>query len=224
MLLTSVTHSGRLHVVLSPEADASAAQSARDKAIVQAFTEDQGGGLGKGLMHLAIAELQSALGAELAYARDLAREYVTRLCHVAAAEGGTEAGGWKEVGALAAEDLSFQVMRAPPMKGSEYLTADALSTWWREMDAAARAAAEAHPGGLQGYLREASPLWRMVGRVTFHLAENKKNPDRPFAFLATYAQRVSAQARVQHQPLGAALRQYGNAKDKDRLIALLTPH
>jgi non-specific serine/threonine protein kinase len=109
------------------------------------------------------------------------------------------------------------------MKGLEYLNADTLAGWWDALDAAARSAAHAHSGGLDGYLREVSPLWRAVGRITFHLAENKRDPDRPFAFLATYARRLSAQARVLHQPLGAALREYGSAKDKQRLIALLTP-
>ena len=33
----------------------------------------------------------------------------------------------------------------------------------------------AHPGGAQAYLREKNPLWRLVGRVTFHLAENKRD-------------------------------------------------
>jgi hypothetical protein len=37
----------------------------------------------------------------------------------------------------------------------------------------------------QDWLREKNPLWRMVGRVTFHLAENKRDESYPFAFMAT---------------------------------------
>src|ERR1700691_4892366 len=79
------------------------------------------------------------------------------------------------------------------------------------------------PGGVQAWLREKNPLWRLVGRVTFHLAENKRDAERPFAFMATYATRLSAQARVQHLPLGRALQEYAGAKDRATLLSLLTP-
>jgi non-specific serine/threonine protein kinase len=59
--------------------------------------------------------------------------------------------------------------------------------------------------------------------VTFHLAENKRDPDHPFAFLATYAERLSSKSQVQHLPLGAALRQYAAAQDQAKLAELLTP-
>ena len=233
-LAVFITPTGRLRVE-AREAAATDVQGIPEGVagrILKAFDDGgvgggmAGSGLGAGLLHLAVGELQTVVGPELGFARDFAKEYVTRLCHAAAVEGGAEAMGWKAVPALSEEERAFQVMRVPPMMGLEYLTGEALGGWWEAMDAAARRAAEKHPAGLQGYLREASPLWRMVGRVTFHLAENKRNPERPFAFLATYARRVSAQARVQHQPLGAALREYGGGsgtRDKERLIALLTP-
>ncbi len=220
MLETSIMPSGHLHLEITGGV---AEPNSREKAIASAFAGENGGGMGRGLLRLAIAELQTPLGPELGFARELARDYLTRLCHAAAAEGGAEAAEWKQVPPPAREELALFAMRAPPMKGLEYLSADTLAEWWQALDAAAQAEAAAHAGGLQGYLREASPQWRMIGRVTFHLAENKKNPERPFAFLATYAQRISAQARVQHQPLGAALREYAGAKDKQRLAALLTP-
>ncbi len=229
-LLVSISQTGRLRVEeTATAADSTGMGDGAARRILKAFDDGAGGGLGAGLLHLAVGELQTPLGAELGFARDFAKEYVTWLCHAAATAGGTEAAGWKAVPALAEEERAQHVMRAPPMKGLEYLTVEALGEWWEAIDAAARQAAENHPAGLQGYLREASPLWRMVGRVTFHLAENKRHPDKPFAFLATYARRVSAQARVQHQPLGAALREYGGGggaggtRDKERLIALLTP-
>ena len=59
--------------------------------------------------------------------------------------------------------------------------------------------------------------------MTFHLAENKRDPDHPFAFLATYIPRLSAQGGVQHQPLGKALQQYAGAKNRPALLSLLVP-
>src|SRR5439155_3787519 len=80
-----------------------------------------------------------------------------------------------------------------------------------------------HPGGAQAWLTEQNPVWRLVGRVTFHLAENKRDPEHPFAFLATFTSRLSAQGRVQHEPLGGALQQYAGAKNRSALLSLLVP-
>ena len=80
-----------------------------------------------------------------------------------------------------------------------------------------------HPGGLQAYLSERNPQWRLVGRVTLHLAENKRDPEHPFAFLATYIPKLSAQGRVQHEPLGKALKEYAGAKNRPVLLSLLVP-
>jgi non-specific serine/threonine protein kinase len=63
----------------------------------------------------------------------------------------------------------------------------------------------------------------LVGRVTFHLAENKKNPQRPFAFLATYSHKLSDQAKVQHLQLAEALKAYAGSKDLAKLETLLAP-
>ena len=63
------------------------------------------------------------------------------------------------------------------MTGLEYLSGHVLSNWWRDLDFAHRAGEiKSHPGGAQGYLRERNPQWRYVGRVTLHLAENKRDP------------------------------------------------
>src|SRR5204863_6717353 len=54
------------------------------------------------------------------------------------------------------------------------------------------------------------------------LAEHKKDEERPFAFLATYTQRVS-EGRLKHVPLGQALKDYAGEKNRARLAALLEP-
>ena len=59
--------------------------------------------------------------------------------------------------------------------------------------------------------------------MTLHLAENKRDPDHPFAFLATYIPKLSAQGRVQHEPLGKALKEYAGAKNRPVLLSLLVP-
>jgi hypothetical protein len=76
---------------------------------------------------------------------------------------------------------------------------------------------------LQEFLKRLSPAWNLVGRVHFNLAENRKDEQAPFAFLATYTSRLSAHGQAQHQPLGQALREYAGAANKERLLALLLP-
>ena len=62
-----------------------------------------------------------------------------------------------------------------------------------------------------------------MGRVCFHLAENRRSAEFPFAFLATYAPSVASGVRVQYQPLSSALRELAGAKNKKALVRLLSP-
>jgi hypothetical protein len=112
---------------------------------------------------------------------------------------------------------------APPMKGLEYLNGAVLAGLWDELDAHVHSAIAQTTGGAAAYLKSCNPVWNAVGRVTFHLAENKRNPAYPFAFLATYTHRISEQGKVQHLPLGRALEDYAGAKNRAALAALLSP-
>ena len=58
---------------------------------------------------------------------------------------------------------------------------------------------------VQDFLKRRNPAWNLVGRVHFHVAENRKDPDAPFAFLATYTTRLSAQAKAQTSAARARL-------------------
>ena len=109
------------------------------------------------------------------------------------------------------------------MQGAEYLTEAALQDVWRDLDAWVRGQVASFGQGLSGFLKQRAPLWHQVGRVCFHLAENRRDPEYPFAFLATYAPSLAGGARVQYQPLSKALQQYAGAKDKKALVKLLSP-
>ncbi len=115
------------------------------------------------------------------------------------------------------------IERAPPMRGLEYLTPDVLRSLWNELQELVLDEAAAYDDGPVAYLRSVNPLWNLLGRVTFHLAENKRDPDRPFAFMATYTHRMSAKAKLQHLPLAEALKQYVGEKNQAKLAALLEP-
>jgi non-specific serine/threonine protein kinase len=109
------------------------------------------------------------------------------------------------------------------MTGAEYLTAEILHTLWQEMDAAFAIELSESGSSIQDFLKRRNPAWNLVGRVHFNLAENRKDDQAPFAFLATYTTRLSAHAKAQHLPLGQALGEYAGAANKERLLSLLLP-
>ena len=184
--------------------------------IRRAFGESQA----NGLLQLATRELTSPLPPEFAWVRDFTCRYLTALCHAPEISGASEL---PVVPTPGAEELAAMTLEAPPMRGLEYLSPDRLAQWWRELDNLVRQ--DAHASGLRArdYLHQLNPAWRTVGRVTFHLAENKRDPECPFAFLATYATRLSAQGKAQHLPLNRALEEYAGARNRTALLALLQP-
>ena len=109
------------------------------------------------------------------------------------------------------------------MTGAEYLSAEVLGALWQELDAAFGIELAESKCGIQEFLKRRNSAWNLVGRVHFNLAENRKDPDAPFAFLATYTTRLTASAQAQHLPLGKALGEYAGEANKDRLLSLLLP-
>ncbi len=109
------------------------------------------------------------------------------------------------------------------MRGAEYLNVEMLLRLWDDLDAWVRKEVAASGEGLTGWLKEHAPIWHQVGRVCFHLAENKRDAQYPFAFLATYAPKVSSGGRVQYQPLSRALQEHAGERNRRALIKLLSP-
>lgn len=187
-----------------------------------------------GLMSLAEHTTRDSLPADLIFWREWSRRFfqaVTQLDEdgqAAFAKGMGRASGQKvnahrgpaPPDALA---LATLVSEAPPMRGLEYLTPEVLKCLWSELAEFASNRASQTEGGLATLLKAVNPAWQMLGRVTFHLAENKRDPARPFAFLATYAHRMSAKSAVQHLPLAQALKQYADERDRAKLAELLAP-
>ncbi len=177
-------------------------------------------GSGHGLLQLGAGEVGTALPPLFGYWREFGARYVTALC----AQSDVEARGAKANSPpRPREDLEAFTQAAPPMMGAEYLTPSVLEALWDELDAAFRTELSESKTPVQDFLRRRNPAWNLVGRVHFNLAENRQDPDTPFAFLATYTTRLSAHAKAQHLPLGQALREYAGAANKGRLLSLLVP-
>jgi superfamily II DNA or RNA helicase len=176
-------------------------------------------GHGSGLFHLGAVEATSSLPPALAFWRDFGRVFMTALCAVPDLD---ERRDNLRI-AIPPDALPALIEAAPPMRGGEYLSTEVLEGLWTDMEAACRTELQATDGDVQEFLRRKNPVWNLVGRVHFHLAEQKGNETAPFAFLATYTTRLGRHNRVQHQPLGRALRQYAGARNKEALLALLRP-
>ena len=177
-------------------------------------------GTGHGLLWLGASEVGTTLPPVLSYWRELGVRYVTALC---ALPGIGEGEAKPPVPIPGDGEFDTIAVAVPPMIGAEYLTADVLANLWRDMDAAFDTELTEARLSAQEYLKSCHPAWNLVGRVHFNLAENWKDEDAPFAFLATYTTRLSAAATAQHLPLGKALQEYSGARNRERLLSLLMP-
>ena len=150
------------------------------------------------------------------YWQQLAERYLTGLCHV------PEDAKSFEVEPLSSADCAHWILTAPPMQGGEYLSKGTLQRIWERLDGWVRETV-ASTGGLAAFLQGRAAKWHQVGRVCFHLAENRNDEARPFAFMATYASGFGAAGRLKHLPLRKALEQYAGAKNRAALVKLLSP-
>src|SRR5271165_3994795 len=194
-----------------------------DAAALTRLTEAFARGTGYGLVHLGAAEVGHALPPVFVWWRGFAARYVGSLRLHTAGMDAEDTHKLPTVPAPTAAELSSLVLTAPMMTGAEYLTGDVLLALWDEMAQAFASSLAAARAGLQSFLTTLNPAWNLVGRVHFNLAENRRDPEQPFAFMATYTTRLSAQAKAQHVPLGQALREYAGAANRDKLLSLLLP-
>jgi len=191
-----------------------------DRELAQRLRHAFARGSGHGLLQLGAGEVGTAIPPVFSYWRELAARYVTAVCTQPDLESSPlEA----RVPMPSDAELDSMALVAPPMTGAEYLTATVLQALWQELDSAFRRELTESKCGVQDFLKRRNPAWNLVGRVHFNLAENRKDENAPFAFLATYTTRLSAHARAQHLPLGQALREYAGAANKDLLLSLLLP-
>jgi len=213
-LVPALTFHG--HLTLSEDRDALALDPKLAQRLRYAFAR----GSGHGLLQLGAGEVETAIPPAFSYWREFGARYVTAIC----TQPDMDPSQVKvRVPAPSDSELDSLALVVPPMTGAEYLTATVLHALWQELDIAFQRELSESKCGVQEFLKRRNPAWNLVGRVHFNLAENRKDENSPFAFLATYTTRLSAHAKAQHLPLGQALREYAGAANKDRLLSLLLP-
>ncbi len=149
---------------------------------------------------------------DMLFWRNYARTYLTGLCQLPA--------GQTPAPPTPAE-CDQLALTLPPMEGAEYLSPESFRSIWMDLNEWSQA--RIRDDGLEGFLTRHAPKWRQVGRVYFHLAENKDNEELPFAFLVTYTTGISQGGRLQHTPLRKCLETYAGARNKTGLVKLLSP-
>ncbi len=214
-LVCRLTPTGRIDVRVGTSDDGPLVSAKAIKKILGAFND----GRGHGALHLAAAQLSTELPASLSFWRDLGRTFIGRVCGV------LDPTDPKSLAIPSPDfdELETLAQAAPPMTGAELLDAALLGDIWYDMGAVLATEARKFKDGVQGYLKKHSSVWNVVGRVCFHLAENKRDPEYPFAFIATYVHKVGKTAKPQHLPLGRALKDYAGAKNRKKLLTLLAP-
>jgi len=214
-LICGLTPSGRIDVRAGTPEDGPQISAAVAQRILDAFNI----GRGHGVLHLGAAEPGTDFHPTLSYWRDIGQALVARVC------GTLDPTDSKPlvVPGPDPDELEAYAQSAPPMQGAEMITPALLTELWSDIGEVLAAEAARYKDGVQGYLKKQNSVWNVVGRVCLHLAENKRDPSFPFAFIATYVHKVSKQAKPQHLPLGQALKNYAGTRNRQKLLALLSP-
>ena len=172
-------------------------------------------GSGWGLLQLGGRALPQGLPADLVFWHRLGHRVVAQVC------AHPEMERLRENIELPPDDgLEALCQQLPPMRGGDFVDAALLVRLRGELLAAYRAEVANFDGRPQDYLQSLSPLWHGVGRIYFHLAENKREGQPPFAFLATYTDGLGVGQRARHLPLGQAL---AAGASRAQLVKILDP-
>ena len=196
-----------------------------DDQVAARLADAFGRGTGYGLLWLGAGEVGQSLPSVFVWWRDFAGHYVGAVClHASGASWEAPPSSLLPVVPPPTEgELATLALTVPMMPGAEYLSADVLLGLWADLGAAFAASLAESDTDLQAFLKALNPAWNLIGRVHFNLAENRRDSELPFAFVATYTTRLSAQAQAKHVPLGQALREYAGAANRDKLLSLLVP-
>ena len=167
------------------------------------------------LLALGFADEGVRLSPSLSFWRDVASHFTRRLIRTPDLETLRDALRLD----LAADTTATWLAAAPLMTGLEYLDTDRLRTVWEYLERGWQRAVKRHPGNVADLVRTFRPSAHLVGRIYFHLVENK-DAQLPFAFLATYSTRLNQAGESKHVPLKFALQEF--AGHPEQLLALMT--
>ena len=171
-----------------------------------------------GLLALATDKKNQSWSPVLLFWRDFALGYFNQLCHTHS-ENTVEL---DPVPAPTPAECDLLLLNLPPMPGAEYCTQQVFIDLYDELNEWVRTILKTSET-MGALIKKYLPHWSQVGRVCFHLAENKNDPELPFAFMATYAASVNQNDRVQYRAMNKALQEFAGQRNKKALLKLLEP-
>ena len=123
------------------------------------------------------------------------------------------------------DDTKSSILNSVPFViGAEFINEEWLGNIFTKLTDIFNREISSYSGTVAQYMTDKRQDLRIPERVFFHLVENKKSSDYPFAFLATYATTLNSQSNgknnVRHMPLSYALKEFQN--DQSKLLALLS--
>ena len=174
------------------------------------------------LIALASHEIREDGSPAYVFFREIARDFLLKIAVLEEDASQDVSAKIPELAELSSTDAEKLCIALPPFPGAEY----ASVFWFQQLfkDLGAFILHAVRQGNLRpaDWVRSLAPQWKDVGKVCFHLAENKDRDDsKPFVFLATYIHCLSSKDRPKHLPLALALKRF--ASDKTRLLQLLKP-
>lgn len=215
-------------IALSPQGTVRLLPDAKDHLPEAIYSTFAGGDIA-GLFCLGLSPVPDDLPPDISYWRDFSRLFFSHLCRLPELTNPDLAIAIQVP--VPPNELTSLAATPPPMMGAEYLNAEVLTKIWtglqtefqKELGEFLLSLSASTENRVQAFFEKHGSVWNLIGRVCFHLAENKNNPVAPFAFLATYTHKLSMHGKAQHIPLGKALEEYAGAKNKVQLLQLLTP-
>ncbi len=209
----AVTPFGHLRIIADGAEDSPGSST---KKIATAFES----GTGAGLLELLRVPGKALNDPALRYWRAFAARFVGQACALSRE---VDHGRFKPPPPPAEEDLQRIAANLPPMPGAEYVEVALLHTFWQELGTAFTAALRASGEPLGTFVRSIGEEWNLLGRVHFNLAENRRDEEAPFAFMATWTGALNDRGGERHQPLSTALKEFAGKAENERLLALLLP-
>jgi non-specific serine/threonine protein kinase len=153
-------------------------------------------GFSSWFFHLGFCNKHKPLSPSLAFWRDFAGYFVEKLRLTPDIKKSRD----QLVLPLADDDLERFRETAPLMSGGEYLDDEVFLALWALLHDIFAQRIRIFEGPVAEFIKQHSPDIHLVGRIYFHLVENKKS-ETPFAFLATYSTRLNDQGESRHLPL-----------------------
>jgi non-specific serine/threonine protein kinase len=166
------------------------------------------------LLRLGLSDPDIKLSPSLDYFRKISQTFTQKLLKTSDLENLRDA---LDLSLSETEILSL-LDYVPMMPGSEYINADFIDNLCDRFHHFFVTSIADYEGSVESFIQTFRSDIHLVGRIYFHLVENKKG-ENPFAFMATYSTRLNTEGKSRHLPLQYALEEYGD--DQEKLMDLL---